>query len=68
MERDEKNNSEKNTSVKKDKQPQKDITAYIGLQNQPLGGEPNISVSFRISLRLFCVAFAISRMEKDRDD
>lgn len=49
-------------------QPKQNITAYIGLQNEPLGEEPNISITFRISLRLFCVAFAISRMEKDRDD
>jgi hypothetical protein len=53
---------------KKQEQPKQTITAYIGLQNEPLGEEPNISISFQISLRLFCVAFAISRMEKDNDD
>ncbi len=42
------------------------ITAYIGLQNEPLGDEPNISVSFDISLRVFCIAFALSKIEKER--
>ena len=42
------------------------LTAYIGLQNEPLGDEPNISVSFGISLRVFCIAFALSQIEKDR--
>lgn len=54
--------------AEKQKQQQQKITAYIGLQNEPLGEEPNISISFQISMQLFCVAFAISRMEKDRDD
>ena len=63
MERD-----EKEKLKKKIKQPQQKITAYIGLQNEPLGEEPNISISFQISLKLFCIVFAISRMEKERDD
>ena len=49
-----------------ERQSKETITAYIGLQNEPLGGEPNISVSFDISLRVFCIAFALSRMEKER--
>lgn len=53
---------------KKEGQPTRKITAYIGLQNEPLGEEPNISITFQISLRLFCAAFAISRMEKDKND
>jgi hypothetical protein len=42
------------------------ITAFIGLQNEPLGGEPLMSVSFGISYRVFCIAFALSRIEKER--
>ncbi len=61
-------NDENNNIEKKAERPQQKITAFIGLQNEPLGEEPNISISFAISMRLFCVAFAISRMEKDRDD
>jgi hypothetical protein len=48
---------------KSNERPTQNITAYIGLQNEPLGDEPNISISFAISLRLFCVFFAISRLE-----
>ena len=47
-------------------QSRETITAYIGLQNEPLGDEPNISISFGISLRVFCIAFALSKIEKDR--
>lgn len=53
---------------KKKEQQTQVITAYIGLQNEPLGDEPNISITFPISLRLFFAAFAISRMEKGGDD
>ncbi len=63
----EKKQRERTTEIKKE-QPKQTITAYIGLQNEPLGAEPNISISFEISLRLFCVAFAISRMEKDSNE
>ena len=64
----EKKHRERKTEIVKEEQPKQTITAYIGLQNEPLGAEPNISISFQISLRLFCVAFAISRMEKDSND
>lgn len=62
MERDEEKTGEQSKTAKKTGQT---ITAYIGLQNEPLGDEPNISISFAISLRLFCAAFAISRIEKE---
>lgn len=42
----------------------KKLTFYIGLQNEPLGDEPNVSISFDISLRVFCIAFALSEKEK----
>ncbi len=63
----EKKHRERNTEIKKDEKPKQQITAYIGLQNEPFGDEPNISISFAISLRLFCIAFAISRMENGSD-
>ncbi len=53
---------------KKEVQPNQRIAAYIGLQNEPLGDEPNISVSFPISLRLFCVVFALSRIRKQQEE
>ncbi len=69
MERDEeKRQRERTIKKEQDEEQRQVITAFIGLQNEPLGAEPNISISFEISLRLFCVAFAISRMEKDRND
>lgn len=68
MERDEEKRPKERKIEKKQDERKQVITAYIGLQNEPLGEEPNISITFAISMRLFCVAFAISRMEKDRDD
>ncbi len=65
MERDEEKTEEQSETAE---QPKQTITAYIGIQNEPLGAEPNISISFPISLRLFCVAFAISRLEQDKND
>lgn len=59
-------NKKGNDKIKKRQSPA--ITAYIGLQSVPLGDDPSISVRFSISMRLFCAAFAISRLEKDRDD
>jgi len=58
----------KREEEEKEEQPTQEITAYIGLQNEPLGDEPNISISFPISLRLFCVVFAISRIEKQQEE
>ena len=41
----------------------KKLTAYIGLQSEPLGGEPLFSMSFGISLRVFCIALALKEKE-----
>ena len=43
-----------------------DLTAYNGLQNEPLGQEPSICISFPISLRIFCIAFALSQKETEK--
>jgi|GEM_PF-3195878 len=58
----------KREEEQKEEQQTQKITAYIGLQNEPLGDEPNISISFPISLRLFCVVFAISRIERQQKE
>lgn len=43
------------------------LTYYIGIQNEPLGQEPNVSMTFGISLRVFTIAFTLSRLEKMKD-
>ncbi len=54
--------------IKKITEKQK-LSAYIGLQNVPLReDDPRISIRFPISLRLFCAAFAVSRMEKNKNE
>ncbi len=40
-----------------------ELTAYIGLQSAPLGDEPLFSMSFGISLRVFCIALALKEKE-----
>lgn len=36
---------------------------YIGISNNPVGDEANVSVEFPVSLRVFCIAFALSQLE-----
>jgi len=48
-------------------QPVQNIAAYIFVQNVPVGDEPVISLTFPISIRLFCVTLAFSRLEKQKE-
>ena len=44
------------------------LVAYVGVQNQTEGEQPQVSIQFPISLRVFCIAFALSKLECKDDD
>ncbi|MDD5016784.1 MAG: hypothetical protein PHO15_01640 [Eubacteriales bacterium] len=44
---------------------QEGCIAYIGISNDPDEEAPTVCVEFPISLRIFCIAFALSRLESN---
>lgn len=48
-----------------DNEIEESISAYIGLQNNPTGNEPSISIEFNISLDIFILAYALSQIQLD---
>lgn len=44
------------------------LMTYVGIQNQPEGDQPQVSVQFPVSLRVFCIAFALSKLECKNDE
>ncbi len=62
------NLNEPNTKTNiKEEPPRQNIIAYIFIQNNPVGEEPIISVTFPISLRIFCMALALSHLENQNN-
>jgi len=49
--------------IRRNSRNKEKLTAYIGLQSEPLGEEPLFSMSFGISLRVFCIALALKEKE-----
>lgn len=42
------------------------LVASISITREPVGEEPYIAISYRISLRVFCIAYALSKLEEKK--
>lgn len=49
--------------ITEDSEPGK-LIASISITREPVGDEPFIAISYEISLRVFCIALALSKLEK----
>ncbi len=48
--------------ITEDSEPGK-LIASISITREPVGDEPFIAISYEISLRVFCIALALSKLE-----